>query len=102
MERNSYFDGGLLDLVLRKILAAILIACTLGILAPFAICMLYRWEIHHTVINGKRLQFDGTAAQLFGNWIKWLLLCIVTLGIYGFWLNIKLKQWQTKHTYFEE
>ena len=40
--------------------------------------------------------------QLFGNWIKWLLLTIVTLGIYSFWLNIKLIQWKTKHTEFAD
>ncbi|MNW09112.1 hypothetical protein D3C71_2060330 [compost metagenome] len=62
--------------------------------------MLYRWKIEHTVINGQRLRFDGTAMQLFGNWIKWWLLCIITLGIYSFWLSIKLEQWRVKHTYF--
>ena len=44
--------------------------------------------------------FDGRAIQLFGNWIKWLLLTVITLGIYGFWLNIKIKKWITKHTHF--
>ena len=63
--------------------------------------MIYDWETKHTVINGKRLAFDGKAIQLFGNWIKWLLLTIITLGIYGFWLNIALKKWKTKHTYFQ-
>jgi len=27
----------------------------------------------HTVIEDKRLGFDGKATQLFGQWIKWLL-----------------------------
>nr|DAM72144.1 MAG TPA: protein of unknown function (DUF898) [Caudoviricetes sp.] len=64
--------------------------------------MVYGWETKHTVINGKRLAFDGTAMQLFGNWIKWLLLTIVTIGIYGFWLSIALKKWKTKHTHFAD
>jgi len=54
------------------------------------------------VINGKRLKFDGKAIQLFGSWIKWFLLTIITLGIYRFWLPIKLRQWKTKHTSFVE
>jgi uncharacterized membrane protein YjgN (DUF898 family) len=62
--------------------------------------MVYRWEASHTVINSQRLRFDGSAVSLFGQWIKWLLLTIITLGIYGFWLEIKLKQWRTKHTHF--
>ena len=63
--------------------------------------MIMNWETKHTVIEGKRLCFDGHAVQLFGNWIKWLLLTIITLGIYSFWLSIKLKKWITKHTHFE-
>ena len=62
--------------------------------------MEYNWEIKHTVINGKRLRFDGTALGLFGTWIKWLLLTIITIGIYGFWVSIAIKKWKTKHTHF--
>ena len=62
--------------------------------------MVYNWEIKHTVIEGKRLRFDGTALQLFGNWIKWLLLTIITFGIYSFWVQIAIKKWKTKHTFF--
>ena len=62
--------------------------------------MVYKWDASHTVIEGKRLKFDGTGGQLFGHWIKWFLLTIITLGIYSFWLIIKLKQWRIKHTYF--
>ena len=39
--------------------------------------------------------------QLFGNYIKWFLLTIITLGIYGFWLNIKMKAWVVSHTHIE-
>ena len=62
----------------------------------------YGWETKHTVVEGRRLKFNGTAIQLFGNWIKWLLLCIITLGIYGFWLSIALKKWKVKHTEFAD
>ena len=100
MEEESYFDGGLFQLLGWKILGFIVTVITLGICFPWAFCMEYDWEIKHTVINGKRLYFDGTALQLFGNWIKWLLLSIITLGIYGFWVQISLKKWKTKHTHF--
>lgn len=97
---NSYFDGGLLQLIGWNILGALVTLLTLGICYPWAYCMIYRWEARHTVINGHRLKFNGTALQLFGSWIKWALLTIITLGIYGFWLNINLKKWKTKHTEF--
>lgn len=97
--KDSYFDGGLLTYVGTVIISAIIIIFTLGICAPWGLCILYNWKIKHTVIDGRRLYFDGTAMQLFGNWIKWLLLTIVTLGIYSFWLKIKLEQWRVKHTH---
>ncbi len=97
---NSYFDGGLLQLIGYRILGFLVTFLTFGICAPWAICLVYNWETKHTVINGQRLYFNGTAVGLFGNWIKWLLLTIVTLGIYSFWLSIALKKWKTKHTHF--
>jgi len=60
----------------------------------------YGWKINHTVIEGRRLKFTGTAIGLWGNWIKWLLLTMVTLGIYSFWVWIKLEDWKVKNTTF--
>lgn len=97
---ESFFDGGLLQLIGWKILGFFVTIFTLGICYPWALCMVYSWEIKHTVVEGRRLYFDGTAIQLFGNWIKWLLLCIITLGIYAFWLSISIKRWKVKHTHF--
>jgi uncharacterized membrane protein YjgN (DUF898 family) len=37
---------------------------------------------------------------LFGQWIKWLFLIIITLGIYSFWVAIALKKWKVAHTHF--
>ena len=100
MNNDSYFDGGLLQLIGWKIIGFLITICTCGICYPWALCLIYNWEIKHTVINGKRLGFNGTPIELIGNWIKWLILTIITLGIYSFWLQIKLKQWKVKHTYF--
>ena len=100
VSEKSYFDGGLLQLIFCRILGTIITVWTFGICYPWALCMVYNWKIKHTVVDGKRLKFDGHAIQLFGTWIKWLLLLIITLGIYGFWLNISLKKWITKHTHF--
>jgi len=101
MENNdSYFDGGLLQLIGWVLLGFIITFCTFGICYPWALCMIYNWETKHTVINGKRLCFNGSAIGLFGLWIKWLLLIIITFGIYSFWVSISLKKWITKHTHF--
>ena len=95
---ESWFDGGLFQLIGYNILGVLVTTMTLGICLPWAYTMIYNWEIKHTVISGHRLAFDGTAVGLFGQWIKWLLLTIITLGIYGFWVGIKLKKWKVSHT----
>ena len=97
---ESYFDGGLIELIGWRILAILITVITLGICYPWGLCMLYKYETRHTVVNGKRLDFDGTAIGLFGQWIKMLLLIIITLGIYSFWVDIAIKKWKTMHTFF--
>ena len=98
---ESKFDGRLLGLIGIGILQVLLTAITLGLGAPWAVCMKERWMAKHTVIDGKRLVFDGKGGQLFGHYIKWFLLTIITLGIYSFWLGIKMKQWVVSHTHHE-
>ena len=97
---ESYFDGGLLQLIGWTLLGGLVSAVTLGLCTPWACTMLYGWEINHSVINGRRMHFDGSAWGLFGNWIKWFLLTLITLGIYGFWLDIKLEKWIVSNSHF--
>ena len=96
--KESYFDGGILDYIGYSILVAIICGLILGIATPWAVCMMQNWKTKHTVVDGQRLYFDGNVAQLFGNWIKWFLLTIITFGIYGFWLQIKMEQWIVEYT----
>lgn len=96
---ESKFDGGLLGLIGHGILAGLLCSITLGIALPWAVCIFLKWFAGHTIVDGKRLTFDGNGGQLFGKYIVWVLLTIVTLGIYGFWLGIKMVQWVVSHTH---
>lgn len=98
---KSQFDGGLLQLIGWKILGFFITILTLGICYPFALCLVYKWQMKHTTINGKRLVFDGKGHQLLGNWIKWLLLSIITLGIYSLWIPVQKNKWIIKHTHYE-
>lgn len=100
--KKSYFDGGVLGYWGHILLSCIITSLSFGILFPWAMCFFYEWEIRHTVIGGRRLKFTGTGLKLFANWIKWFFLIIITFGIYGFWVNIKIKQWITYHTVFED
>jgi len=101
MANESYFDGGVFQRLGWTILGGLVTVFTLGICYPFAVCWLYDWEAKHTVIDGRRLKFTGSAGGLFGTWIICLLLTIVTLGIYGFYVPIKIRKWSESNTFFE-
>jgi len=64
---RSYFDGNTWQLIGIRLLSGLLTGITLGLAYPWAMCMSVRWEVKHTVINGRRLRFTGNGAQLFGN-----------------------------------
>ena len=97
---QSEFNGKLLGLIGISLLCSIIIIPTLGIATPWAVCIYVKWHAKHTIINGMHLTFDGKGISLFGNWIKWLLLSIITCGIYALWIPIKMQQWITSHTHF--
>ncbi|WP_414839677.1 hypothetical protein [Carnobacterium sp. TMP28] len=97
---NSYFDGGLLSFIGWNLLGLAVTVLTLGICYPWALCMVYGWKINHTVVEGKRMKFIGSAVGLFGHWIKWFVLSIITFGLYSFWVSIKLEDWKARNTVF--
>lgn len=99
---DSYFDGGLLELIGWRILAFLVTAITLGIATPWAKCMLYSWEYKHTVLNGKRLKFEGTGGDLFVQYIKWIFFTIITLGIYLIVLPVRKTRWVVSNLHFED
>lgn len=55
MNKESYFDGGLLSFIGHSIVAFFIIALTLGIATPWAVCFMQGWKVRHTVIDGQRL-----------------------------------------------
>lgn len=99
---DSYFDGGLLELIGWRLLAFIIICVTLGIATPWAKCMLYNYQFKHTVYNGKRLKFEGTGGDLFVNIFKWVFLSIITLGIYAIFVPVKKAKWVVSNLHFED
>ena len=103
MPRNSgrfTFDGGAATYVGTGILAFLVTVFTLGICYPFALVLRERWKAKHSFIDGQRLVFTGSAWGLFGHWIKWLLLSVITLGIYLFWVGPRISRWKWQNTDF--
>ncbi len=95
------FDGGAATYVGTGILAALITLCTFGVCYPFALVLRERWRAKHSYVDGFPLVFTGSAWALFGNWLKWLLLSIVTLGIYLFWVGPRIQRWKWEHTDFD-
>ena len=95
-KQPSYFDGKLIALIGINLLTALVSAITLGLAYPAMYCFKKRWIYASTVINGYRLKFTGRGGQLFGKYILWTLLGIITFGIFTLWWPIKYQQWETK------
>ena len=100
-ECGATFDGWLGQQVLITLLGAVISVLTLGLALPAAATASARWRATHTVLDGRRLTFDGKGVQLFGNYIKWWLLSVVTLGIYAWFIPNRLRAWKAKHTHYE-
>ncbi len=97
---GSDWDGSVFDTFINSLAASLIIVLTCGIATPWAICYMMKFVISHATIDGKRLIFTGTGGSLFGNWIKWFLLTVITCGIYGFWVYPRLYQWVVRNLHF--
>ena len=73
-------------LFFTKIAALLITILTLGIAKPWGDTMIIRKWASNLSIEGRSVTYNGTAIELFGIWIKVLLLTVITLGIYYlFW-----------------
>lgn len=125
---NSYFDGTMFQLIGWNLLCGLISIITLGFGGPWTICLKIRWETKHTVYNGKRLYFNGTAPQLFGkialfylaligiyilicllSWLFWglfgaggivieVILFLASILFSGAFYEVYIKKWITEHT----
>ena len=99
---DSRFTGGAFANFFIGLLTLIVSVITLTLAYPAMKCWKMRWEAKHTYINGRHLVFDGKGIQLFGKYIIWFLLSIITLGIYYLVRGrVNIIKWQTKHTHIE-
>lgn len=94
------FRGGAASWFGTQILGVLITVCTLGICYPFAVVLVERWRAKNTFLQGRQLQFIGTGMGIFGLWLKWLFLSVITLGIYTFWVYPRLMQWKVEKTVY--
>lgn len=103
MQSNSKkftFDGGAATYLGTAILGIIITVFSLGICYPFALVLRQRWRAKHSYIDGKQLIFTGSSIGLFGHWIKWFVLIVITFGIYLLWVGPRIQKWIWENTDF--
>lgn len=97
---ESFYRGTLLGNFLINITSFLLVFVSLGLLIPYVVCRKHRYINSNTFICGEKLVFKGKTMELFGHFILWWFLTIITLGIYTIWLSIAIKKWTVKNTHF--
>lgn len=58
---------------------------------PIAIHGSYRYRFSRTSWRGIRFGYRGDRTELFVSFFKWIFFTIITLGIYGCWMEMKLR-----------
>ncbi len=99
---DSFFTGGMLANFFIKLLTGFVNLITLGLTYPLMLCKYMDWETRHTWINGRQLIFTGKAANLYGKYLLWYFLSVITIGIYYIVkMRLNLVEWQTKNTHIK-
>lgn len=102
---ESRFTGsifGLWGVNIVRALCAPLSVITLGFMGAVAKRYRCAWFAKRKIYDGQKLIFDGSSGQLFVKRLLWLLLTVVTIGIYTAWMINNVKKWEYAHTKFEK
>ena len=100
-EAKGGYNGSAILLALLRLALGLFSIVTALIMLPQCICWEKKYICNHTSYKGRRLCFDGKGIALFGRSLLWLLLTIITIGIFGFWVPLRYKRWFASHTYFQ-
>jgi uncharacterized membrane protein YjgN (DUF898 family) len=96
---RSVFTGSLAGrLRVVHLASAAITVATLGFGFPAALVLARRWRARHTTLDGRRVEFTGSAGELFRQWWHWWLLTVATLGVYAVWVAPRVRRWTAKHT----
>ncbi len=101
LKSDSEFTGSTFGLLGVNLITFLVSVITLGFAMPGMICFKERWYARHTIVDNHRVTFDGNGMQLFGKWIGWLIMTALTVGIFAFFIPIKMKKWVTSHTHLK-
>jgi hypothetical protein len=96
----SRFDGNAIHYFFLALGCVLLTVVTLGIMFPWCLCWMASFKASHTIVDEKRLAFDGKGGELIGKWLLYIVLYIVTATIFGLWIPKKIQNWKQAHLHF--
>ena len=96
--QSFQFDGKARQFFFVGLAAFLLTGITFGIALPWAVVLVQQWVSSHTLVDGRRLRFYGSGGELFGKYIVWWFLTIITLGIYSFAVYPRFTKWVVERT----
>ena len=64
---------------------------------PVAVHGSYRYRFSRTSWRGIRFGYRGDRNELVVNFFQWIFFTIITLGIYGAWMEMKLRNYLMSH-----
>lgn len=60
----------------------------------------YRYRMSRTSWRGIRFGYQGNKWELFANMMQWMLLTVVSLGVYAFWMTVNLRRFLFSNIHF--
>jgi uncharacterized membrane protein YjgN (DUF898 family) len=90
-------DGGAVGLLGLRLVACVITIGTLGFGFPVGFVLVRRQKARHLTRDGRRLEFTGSARELFRDWLPWWMLTLGTLGVYGLWVYPMVAGWAREH-----
>lgn len=96
-DNNSYFDGGFWGFVGTNILSALVtVVPVVGVV--WGDIIKTRWMTEHTVVDSRRLIFTAKLGNFFLKYLLWGFLTVITLGIFGLFLPVKIMRLEAENT----
>lgn len=87
---RSKIQLSVFDLIALSIGTGLITIFTLGLAYPVAVTIKEKYIKDRTIISNRKLVFNGSAGDLYITYIKWIILVVITFGIYLFWMNLNV------------
>ena len=56
-----------------------------------------KYNTKNIIVNGQRMKFTGSTIPFCFTCLKWVILSVITVGIYLFYLPVAVKKWKYSH-----